>query len=144
MSRHGPPRSKGTAKSIHRADRHSRRQSGPTSYTLHHSAPNRTNSRTHTNGSRPRRACFMYILRLVSRFRAHFRAVEMKTERKRRLAAMALALYLDEEDYPAPKWSCWVKECMYRKELRLQNQLFEELVVSDQAKYRRLLRASRY
>ncbi|KAH9365500.1 hypothetical protein HPB48_016278 [Haemaphysalis longicornis] len=118
-----PPPANLSAESIHTADRRSRRQSDPTSYTLHHSAPKQTNSRTHTNGSRPRRACFMYILRLVLRFRAHFGAVEMETERKRRLAAMALALYVDEEDYPAPKRSCWFKDWMCRKELGLQNQI---------------------
>ncbi|KAH9379721.1 hypothetical protein HPB48_009128 [Haemaphysalis longicornis] len=67
----------------------------------------------------------------------------MEMERKRRLAAMALALQIDEEDHPAPKRSCWVKEWMSRKELGLQNQLFQELVVSDPAEYRRLLRVSR-
>nr|XP_054931764.1 uncharacterized protein LOC129387071 [Dermacentor andersoni] len=70
--------------------------------------------------------------------------VEMEAEQKRRLAAMALALCVDEEDYyPAPKRSCWVKDWMCRKELGLQNQLFKELVVSDPSEYRRLLRLSR-
>nr|XP_054925464.1 uncharacterized protein LOC129384276 [Dermacentor andersoni] len=70
--------------------------------------------------------------------------VEMEAEQKRRLAAMALALCVDEEDYyPAPKRSCWVKDWMCRKELGLQNQLFKELVVSDPSEYRRLLRVSR-
>ncbi|XP_065281939.1 uncharacterized protein [Dermacentor albipictus] len=70
--------------------------------------------------------------------------VEMEAEQKRRLAAMALALCVDEEDYyPAPKRSCWVKDWMCRKELGLQSQLFKELVVSDPSEYRRLLRVSR-
>lgn len=66
----------------------------------------------------------------------------MEFERKRRLAAMAVALpELDGEAlfFPA-KRSCWQKDY---KHLGIQHQLYGELLVSDTEEYRRLLRVSR-
>lgn len=67
----------------------------------------------------------------------------MEAEQKRRLAAVALALTIeDEEDPIEPKRACWVKPWMCRKDLGLHSQLFSELLVSDPDEYRRLLRVS--
>ncbi|KAG0435955.1 hypothetical protein HPB47_018229 [Ixodes persulcatus] len=67
----------------------------------------------------------------------------MEVERKRRLAAVALALIIeDEEDFSEPKKACWMKPWMCRKDLGLHSQHFSELLVSDPNEYRRLLRVS--
>ncbi|KAH7940749.1 hypothetical protein HPB49_005132 [Dermacentor silvarum] len=58
---------------------------------------------------------------------------------------MAVVLSEIEEDFDLfpRKRSCWRKYCMRRKELGVQNLLYEELLKTDLDEYRRLLRVSR-
>ncbi|KAH7942352.1 hypothetical protein HPB49_023326 [Dermacentor silvarum] len=69
----------------------------------------------------------------------------MKVSKKRRLAAMAVVLSEIDDDFDlfARKRRCWRKDCMGRKELGVQNLLYEELLKTDLDEYRRLLRVSR-
>ncbi|KAH7981292.1 hypothetical protein HPB49_022942 [Dermacentor silvarum] len=70
---------------------------------------------------------------------------KMEATRKRRLAAMAVVLSEIDEDFDLfpRKRSCWRKDWMGRKELGVQNLLYEELLKTDLDEYRRLLRVSR-
>ncbi|KAH7944681.1 hypothetical protein HPB51_028599 [Rhipicephalus microplus] len=69
----------------------------------------------------------------------------MDADRKRRLAAMAVALCeIDEERYSfRRKQSCWQKDWVERKELGVENLLYKELLKTDHEEYRRLLRVTR-
>ncbi|KAH7940513.1 hypothetical protein HPB49_001157 [Dermacentor silvarum] len=69
----------------------------------------------------------------------------MEANRKRRLAAMAVVLSDIDEDFDLfhQKRSCWRKDWMGRKELGVQNLLYEELLKIDLDEYRRLLCVSR-
>ncbi|XP_049269286.1 uncharacterized protein LOC119386977 [Rhipicephalus sanguineus] len=71
----------------------------------------------------------------------------MDVERKRCLAAMAVALEIaadDEEEggFLQCKRLVWVKPCLTRKSLGMQNQLYEELLASNPEQYKRLLHLS--
>ncbi|KAL1458785.1 hypothetical protein MTO96_043462, partial [Rhipicephalus appendiculatus] len=71
----------------------------------------------------------------------------MEVARMKSLAAMALALSLeDDEDVQISsfkrKRSCWMKTWMFEKGRRIQNHLYRELLLSDPDKYRRFLRLS--
>ncbi|XP_065285619.2 uncharacterized protein [Dermacentor albipictus] len=69
----------------------------------------------------------------------------MEAGRKRRLAAMAVVLSEIDEDFDLlpRKRRCWRKDWIGRKELGIQNLLYEELLKTDLDEYRRLLRVSR-
>ncbi|KAH6943018.1 hypothetical protein HPB50_014025 [Hyalomma asiaticum] len=69
----------------------------------------------------------------------------MDVARKRRLAAMAVALEESAEDEEESgllqcKRAVWVKPWLTKKSLGMQNQLYEELLASDPEQYKRLLR----
>ncbi|KAL1429142.1 hypothetical protein MTO96_016587 [Rhipicephalus appendiculatus] len=71
----------------------------------------------------------------------------MEVARKKSLAAMALALSVeDDEDVQISsfkrKRSCWMKTWMFQKGRGIQNHLYRELLLSDPDEYRRLLRLS--
>lgn len=70
---------------------------------------------------------------------------KMDVARKRRLAAMAVALEESAEDEEESgllqcKRAVWVKPWLTKKSLGMQNQLYEELLASDPEQYKRLLR----
>ncbi|KAH6925518.1 hypothetical protein HPB50_006521 [Hyalomma asiaticum] len=69
----------------------------------------------------------------------------MDVARKRRLAAMAVALEESAQDEEESgllqcKRAVWVKPWLTKKSLGMQNQLYEELLASDPEQYKRLLR----
>ncbi|KAK8764665.1 hypothetical protein V5799_032727 [Amblyomma americanum] len=71
----------------------------------------------------------------------------MEVQRKRQLAAIAAVVIEldqldDDSDNYCAKRSCWQRNWIARKELGLQNQLYEELLEADRAEYRRLLRVN--